>query len=184
MSLETGLYFIQAKSTHYNVGRYYVEDRSLLPKRVLSLSQAVGGLPSEWLVEKTGDRTYRMKAQDTYTGVIDDKLYAFLLPEPAPVDWVIKAHPEHGDNVYRAVLKLRAAKAGLSRVNQNPRSALINSYKAPDQLPVRETNEQARLRSTHSKTLPINFLHWYRVKLENPHELAVMRPCQDQQNPA
>ncbi|KAF3171781.1 hypothetical protein TWF225_010463 [Orbilia oligospora] len=100
MSLETGLYFIQAKSTHYNVGRYYVEDRSLLPKRVLSLSQAVGGLPSEWLVEKTGDRTYRMKAQDAYTGVIDDKLYAFLLPEPAPVDWVIKAHPEHGDNVY------------------------------------------------------------------------------------
>ncbi|KAK6529348.1 hypothetical protein TWF281_008525 [Arthrobotrys megalospora] len=100
MSLETGRYYIQGISQHNPVGRHHVEDRSLLPKRVLSLPPDMGGQSSAWIVEKTGNETYRMKARDTYTGVIDHKLYAFLLPDPQPTDWVIKAHPEHGQNVY------------------------------------------------------------------------------------
>ncbi|KAK6335167.1 hypothetical protein TWF718_010603 [Orbilia javanica] len=135
MSLEPGRYFIQAKSTHYVVGRYYVEDRSLLPKRILSLSQTAGGLPPEWLVEKTGDGTYRMKAQDTYTGVIDQKLYAFLLPEPAPVDWVVKSHPEQGEDVY----SIETENGECWTVEYQPESQVrTDSYKTPDKLAVRE----------------------------------------------
>ncbi|RVD83123.1 uncharacterized protein DFL_007524 [Arthrobotrys flagrans] len=98
MSLESGRYFIRSKSTHYVLGRHYVEDRSLLPKKILGLSQTAG--PPHWIIEKTSDGTYRMMVQGTYTGVIGDKLYAFLLPEPAPVEWILKAHPEHGENIY------------------------------------------------------------------------------------
>ncbi|KAK6511782.1 hypothetical protein TWF481_000687 [Arthrobotrys musiformis] len=140
MSLEPGLYFIQAKSKHYPVGRFYVEDRSLLPKRVLSLSQAAGGRPPEWLVEETGDGKYRMKAQDAYTGAIDDKLYAFLLPEPAPVDWVVKAHPEHGENVY----SIETESGEGWTVEDQPESQV-------------STNS---LRFAPFKILPINSLNW------------------------
>ncbi|KAK6510488.1 hypothetical protein TWF506_009595 [Arthrobotrys conoides] len=99
MSLETGIYTIQSKSTQYHVGRFYIEDLSLRPKRVMSLSQNVGAKPPHWLIEKTGD-TYRLKALDAYTAVLEGKLFAIHLSEPEPVDWVINAHPEQGDNVY------------------------------------------------------------------------------------
>ncbi|KAK6353875.1 hypothetical protein TWF730_008298 [Orbilia blumenaviensis] len=103
MSLEHGLYSIKAKHNAYSVGRYIVEDRSLLPKRVLGLSEdAIGGRPPVWEIEKTDDDKYIMKALGSPVGILHGKLFAFLIDmdEQQPTHWVLKAHTQHGEDVY------------------------------------------------------------------------------------
>ncbi|TFK19754.1 hypothetical protein FA15DRAFT_697326 [Coprinopsis marcescibilis] len=81
MTLPTGHYYIRsiAQTPHYRVGRFIVEDRSLLPKKIVN--GVVGQIPHAWLVEKR-DNEYVLRNAGARVGVLEGKLFAFLINEP------------------------------------------------------------------------------------------------------
>ncbi|KAI0793524.1 hypothetical protein C8Q75DRAFT_713078 [Abortiporus biennis] len=84
------------------VGRYWIEDKSLLPKRIVLLPETGGpdGWSPEWTIEKK-DEGYIMKSLNNYTAGLDGKLVAILIPDMAPPQiWKITPQPRHGENVY------------------------------------------------------------------------------------
>ncbi|KAK6542038.1 hypothetical protein TWF694_007809 [Orbilia ellipsospora] len=106
MSLESGTYTIRNKINNNPVGRFIVEDRSLLPKRVLSLPQDNRSELPVWKIEKSKSDSYRLKARGGVTTAIDNMLFALLLEEEgllSPSEWRLVPHPEHGPDVYNIV---------------------------------------------------------------------------------
>ncbi|KAI0789335.1 hypothetical protein C8Q75DRAFT_806981 [Abortiporus biennis] len=104
MSLESGKYLISAMATEgkNKVGRYWIEDKSLLPKRIILLPETGGpdGWSPEWTIEKKDDG-YIMKSLNNYTAGLNGELVAILIPDMAPPqNWKITAQPRHGENVY------------------------------------------------------------------------------------
>jgi len=88
---------IASKVDSRPIGRYPVEDLSLLPKRVLSL--AMGTHASPFIVQKS-DKGYTVRALGAPTGAIDGQLFAVLLDFPPAEDWIITPQPQHGENTY------------------------------------------------------------------------------------
>ncbi|KAF3916206.1 hypothetical protein AA313_de0208501 [Arthrobotrys entomopaga] len=108
MSLESGAYTIRNKINNNPVGRFIVEDKSLLPKRVLSLPQDKQTELPVWKIEKSDidSDSYRLKARGGVTTAIDNMLFAMLLDEEGPLgpsEWRLVPHPEHGPDVYNIV---------------------------------------------------------------------------------
>ncbi|KAF8638991.1 hypothetical protein AX17_001794 [Amanita inopinata Kibby_2008] len=116
MSLQSGFYTIRNGDKF--VGRYEIEDRSLLPKRVLvgddniqvkvsiswfdlSISTAhMMALNLEWVVEALSNGRYKLSTGKAPTVAIDNKLFALLMDEDKPEEWVITERPQAGDSMY------------------------------------------------------------------------------------
>ncbi|KAI0766314.1 proteinase inhibitor [Irpex lacteus] len=98
MSIEEGIYYIYSALDDIQVGRLRVEDRTFLPKRVVSL--APGERPNNpWTVIKRGDKLV-LKAGGAPTAGIDDKVYAILLDTPEATEWTLSRADNHKDNAY------------------------------------------------------------------------------------
>ncbi|KAG8998061.1 hypothetical protein FRB94_007224 [Tulasnella sp. JGI-2019a] len=85
--IDSGVYMIMDKKTNNPVGRFPVEDLSLLPKRVVVIPQ--GMQAPHWVVQKNGDGTYNLKAGGASVAGMDRdgmKLFAVLIDEMAPPD--------------------------------------------------------------------------------------------------
>ncbi|KAG8982717.1 hypothetical protein FRB93_007898 [Tulasnella sp. JGI-2019a] len=84
MSLSTGRYIIRNNMSGQYVGRSPREDRSLLPKRIVSLAE--GTEAALWVIEMT-DNGYILRANGAPIGVIDNRVWAILLDMPPPTFW-------------------------------------------------------------------------------------------------
>jgi len=99
--LKPGRYFITCLYGGLPIGRPLREDRSLLPKAVVALNprdertdQAVFDL------ELKDNGTYLIKSFGNFTANINDRLFAILLPEPAPQNWVLKKSERDDGDVF------------------------------------------------------------------------------------
>ncbi|EPS38906.1 hypothetical protein H072_7304 [Dactylellina haptotyla CBS 200.50] len=103
MSVEPGQYIIRDTLNHKPVGRFIVEDRSLLPKRVLSLPPD-GEVP-KWQIEKSSNELYKLRSRGGTAAVIEDRLFATLMDDIGAdhSEWLLIPHPEHGINVFNIV---------------------------------------------------------------------------------
>ncbi|RPD66161.1 hypothetical protein L227DRAFT_134503 [Lentinus tigrinus ALCF2SS1-6] len=101
MSLKDGIYTITTSSGGHLVGRHWVEDKSLLPKRVVTL-HSVGYTQPKWDVHAVGNGNYKIKTGGSYVGVMPDgHVFAFLLEDMIQgSEWKIQHVPQHGDNAY------------------------------------------------------------------------------------
>ncbi|KAG8999308.1 hypothetical protein FRB94_006239 [Tulasnella sp. JGI-2019a] len=98
MTTLNGNFIIRHKATSYAIGRHLVEDKSLLPKRILSLPQNIE-VP-KWDI-KHNNGHYTMKARGGTVAAINGSVSALLMEEPDARDkWDITAVPQHGDNTY------------------------------------------------------------------------------------
>ena len=117
MALDNGNYQITAYLNGAHIGRRAAEDDSLLPKRILSLSSTPTIVchslfhlndshklkrfrSLQWQLESIGNDKYILKARGSHTAVIDHLVWAILLPEPGPTEWVITAAVDKGPNAY------------------------------------------------------------------------------------
>ncbi|KAI0721067.1 hypothetical protein C8T65DRAFT_254546 [Cerioporus squamosus] len=106
MVLKDGTYRIVTIDGKHDIGRKFVEDLSLLPKRVLTLpGPASGGRPSPtWEIRAVGDGKYKMKTGGSYVGILpgpDGKVCAFVLEDMLQgAEWDIKHVPQHSQNAY------------------------------------------------------------------------------------
>ncbi|KAF8882960.1 hypothetical protein BD779DRAFT_1626449 [Infundibulicybe gibba] len=98
--LESGLYLISSRQDEVYVGRHFVEDLSLLPKRILSLPHGVQAPRVSWIVEKLPNGRYRLRAGGAPTGVKDNLVFALLIDIFPAEEWVITHRENHGPNVY------------------------------------------------------------------------------------
>ncbi|KAF3932864.1 hypothetical protein ABW19_dt0210382 [Dactylella cylindrospora] len=86
MSLDSGMYRITSFDAGKKVGRFHIEDLSLLPKRIVG-SESVN---EEWIIENTGDGKYRFITRGAPVGEQDQKLFAFLIEGMSrPVNWEV-----------------------------------------------------------------------------------------------
>ncbi|KAK1217307.1 hypothetical protein PQX77_020046 [Marasmius sp. AFHP31] len=85
MSLESGKYEIKNAETFIN--RHPIEDRSLNPKRIVSLPEDVQAL-YPWTVEKVDDK-YLLKAGGAPTGEHEGHVYALLMYQEKTEHWVL-----------------------------------------------------------------------------------------------
>jgi len=104
MSLDNGVYIITSKASGNPVSRYPIETLVLEPKQVFVLPPGLQALP---LIVKNSNDGHQILAGGAPTGVLKQKVYAFLLGEQSE-DWVITAQPQHGDNVYTIETKDRS----------------------------------------------------------------------------
>ncbi|KAG9010626.1 hypothetical protein FRB93_003894 [Tulasnella sp. JGI-2019a] len=119
MSIETGMYLISSKVNNHSIGRYPVEDRTMLPKRVMVLPQGIQA--PHWIIEKKeGTDTYTMKAGHAATAVEDGLLWVTLMDSMPPLaaSWSITATPQHGENTY--IIQLADNGAGWIVPDTNP----------------------------------------------------------------
>ncbi|TEB22180.1 hypothetical protein FA13DRAFT_1716303 [Coprinellus micaceus] len=103
--LQTGHYHIVSKSTNTRVGRHFVEDHSLLPKKILVLPKDFSDR-QPWLIIKDegSDDTYTLRADGAAVVHIHGKLFAELLDHsPSQKAWKIQAQPHHGENTFTVV---------------------------------------------------------------------------------
>ncbi|KAG8996129.1 hypothetical protein FRB94_008554 [Tulasnella sp. JGI-2019a] len=145
MSIESGLYIVVNKANGHNIGRYPVEDRSLLPKRVMVLPQGVQA--PMWIIEKKPDSNYTMKAGGAPASTQNSLLFVSLIdgiPPPA-ASWCITATPQHGENTY--IIELDDKSAGWVVPDTNPDGGdlvqvqvkpLISTKSMPPQYPATE----------------------------------------------
>ncbi|KAI0768857.1 hypothetical protein BC629DRAFT_1292440 [Irpex lacteus] len=100
MTIAEGEYYIHSAAGDFQVGRLHREDRSLLPKRVVSLPP--GDKPDRpWIVIKDGDKNlFTLKANGAPTAAIDHKLFAILLDTPEPTKWKLIRAERHGEDAY------------------------------------------------------------------------------------
>ncbi|KAF9122801.1 hypothetical protein BGW39_009482 [Mortierella sp. 14UC] len=97
MTITTGFYYIKGKDGY--LGRMLAEDRSLLPKRVVTLPDREAG-QSRWLLEATSNNEYKILNNGATLIGIDGMAFARLLPEPYPdMRWLLTAVDE-GKNQY------------------------------------------------------------------------------------
>ena len=115
MSVQQGLYLLMVGDNHIPIGRYYIEDRSLLPKRVLSLPQ--GSQPpqvrlfavsehswesadvKQWVILKNDSGKYVLKADGAPVFIKNNLIYADLLGDQATQKWDIT--PAGADGRYK-----------------------------------------------------------------------------------
>ncbi|KAF8657092.1 hypothetical protein AX16_002279 [Volvariella volvacea WC 439] len=97
MPLTSGIYTI--KNQDKPVGRYFVEDLSLLPKRVLLLPDRIPEIP-RWIVEDKGNKSYILRALGAPTGKYKDSVYAFLIQEEDAEKWRVEPVEHLGPNKY------------------------------------------------------------------------------------
>ncbi|KAI0070849.1 hypothetical protein K474DRAFT_1712957 [Panus rudis PR-1116 ss-1] len=103
MTLEDGIYIIQnQREGKPSVGRDEREDKSLLPKKVITLPEGV--LAPRWEVKKVDENKYRLSVRGAPTGILDDFVFAFLTDAPSEKaeNWHIQEQPQHGVNIYTA----------------------------------------------------------------------------------
>lgn len=114
--LQPGRYTITNVAHKSYVGRALAEDLSLMPKRIVGLPQGVDPwqpvscshtrklhgirltLLLQWTVEKLPNGNFKLAAHDkeAYTTVIDNKVFALLLPEPPSMEWKITKTEKDG----------------------------------------------------------------------------------------
>lgn len=100
MSLESGMYNIRCLANNNTVNRFHIEDRSLMPKRILPLKSDQDEGMRPWVILKCGDNTYKMKALGSPVGENDGLLFAFLIGEEQGREWKIEACPQMGENCF------------------------------------------------------------------------------------
>jgi len=98
MSLESGIYIISNKFDNAFVGRLRYEDKSLLPKKVVTLPAGIEA--PQWNIEALPNNRYKLSIRGAPTAEIEGGLFAVLLPEPAPAEWTITKRDNHGPNIY------------------------------------------------------------------------------------
>jgi hypothetical protein len=98
MSLGSGIYIISNKLDNAFVGRFPIEDRSLLPKKVVTLP--AGFEAPQWDIEALSGNRYKLSTQRAPTSEIEGRLYAVLASELAPTEWTITKRDNHGPNIY------------------------------------------------------------------------------------
>ncbi|KAJ8082138.1 hypothetical protein AAF712_001860 [Marasmius tenuissimus] len=93
MPIENGEYEIT--SSGYTIARSVTEDRSLNPKRILSLPKGLEA--QEWTVERVDDDKYLLKAGGAPTGEHEGHVYAFLIDQDKAEQWILEpvqsSHP-------------------------------------------------------------------------------------------
>ncbi|GJE98484.1 serine protease inhibitor-like protein [Phanerochaete sordida] len=100
MSLANGLYTITSLSHNLKIGRHPIEDRSLLPKRVMAMEPSDDALCSSiapWTIEESGGETYTMRTAGGTAGDVDGRLYAHLMMEEQAEKWRIERCPQAGE---------------------------------------------------------------------------------------
>jgi len=96
MSLNNGIYIIQSKvSNGAHIGRFMIEDLSLLPKRIHALPQGIQA--PHLIIHKLDNGKYTIKAGGAPTGVVDGRLFALLIDIHPATEWKIESS---GGNVY------------------------------------------------------------------------------------
>lgn len=105
MTLEPGLYTISCRGTEAYIGRHVVEDKSLLPKRIVNLPKGV--VTPGFTVEKSAasEECYVLRASGGLVAEKDQLLWASVLDSFAPPTylWRITAQPQHGQHIYMSV---------------------------------------------------------------------------------
>ncbi|THG95043.1 hypothetical protein EW026_g6533 [Hermanssonia centrifuga] len=107
MSLPSGNYIITSKvpdGQSLSIGRNLAEDKSLLPKKVISLPPGVEA--PVWAVQLLDNGKYILKIGGAATAEFEDKVFAVLLDVPIPTEWTITHVPQHGPNVYMLSISL------------------------------------------------------------------------------
>ncbi|KIP02347.1 hypothetical protein PHLGIDRAFT_16588 [Phlebiopsis gigantea 11061_1 CR5-6] len=98
--LDGGMYTIISKATKNRIGRFYLEDMSFKPKRIVDLgSQVMSPSSQPWEIE-VHDGGYKIKALGAPVGEIDGLLWAHLAKGSSANDWSITPCPHQGENVY------------------------------------------------------------------------------------
>ncbi|TFK92083.1 hypothetical protein K466DRAFT_562484 [Polyporus arcularius HHB13444] len=112
MSLANDSYHIMTLEGRHAIGRNFVEDKSLLPKRILTVP--IQGLRAPmstliWDIEPIGDGNYKIKTRGSYVGVLPDgHIFAFVLEEMIQgAEWTIQHVPQHGEDAYIILQKNR-----------------------------------------------------------------------------
>ncbi|KAM6494663.1 hypothetical protein JOM56_009286 [Amanita muscaria] len=103
--LHPGNYIVANKAHNMHLGRGIHEDKSLLPKDIVTLP---GGVRAPiWKVERLHDGRYKLAVskppgREQYVADIKDKVYAILDPKgPAkPTEWTIRPIAGHDPHVY------------------------------------------------------------------------------------
>ncbi|PSR87359.1 hypothetical protein PHLCEN_2v5176 [Hermanssonia centrifuga] len=101
MSLPSGNYIITSKvpdGQSLSIGRNLAEDKSLLPKKVISLPPGVEA--PVWAVQLLDNGKYILRIGGAATAEFEDKVFAVLLDVPIPTEWTITHVPQHGPNIY------------------------------------------------------------------------------------
>ncbi|KAF3929099.1 hypothetical protein ABW20_dc0107213 [Dactylellina cionopaga] len=113
MSIETGRYIIDPKDKKLGwVGRHFIEDRSLLPKKILTLPEGVQ--PPQWILEKLPSGNYIFRANDATTGVKDGLLWALLIDMFPAEEWFL--NKQDGNIMYTWACIFSHAGAGYPKV--------------------------------------------------------------------
>lgn len=94
--LSNGVYIITSPvlDDGWVIGRG-LEDLSLLPKRIKTISLQDPRTQPQWYVERLPNGKYRLRSARDAVGPIDRLLFAILLPEPPAGEWVITFRPNH-----------------------------------------------------------------------------------------
>ncbi|KAI0088753.1 hypothetical protein BDY19DRAFT_144265 [Irpex rosettiformis] len=99
MSIEDGQYQIFSAADNLPIGRPLAEDKSLLPKQVVTLPP--GTAPTRpWDVLKNPNGTFTLKVAGAPTAEVDDKLFAILLDSPPPTEWRLTPVERNGPDAY------------------------------------------------------------------------------------
>ncbi|KAK7692459.1 hypothetical protein QCA50_004084 [Cerrena zonata] len=96
-TLENGVYAITNNAGNRHVGRFPIEELTLLPKPLMALPRGVEG--PNFMIQRS-DKGYNIKTFGAPTGVWRNSVSAFLLEADKSQDWIITAQRQHGENVY------------------------------------------------------------------------------------
>ncbi|KAF2132452.1 hypothetical protein P153DRAFT_355057 [Dothidotthia symphoricarpi CBS 119687] len=95
MPLKTATYKVTTADGNFKIGRFAIEDLSLLPKRIVA-QQNDAAVPHPWIIESLGGDKYRVKIMGAPLSTIQDRLAAHLIEEPSD-EWTIAPT---GQNLY------------------------------------------------------------------------------------
>ncbi|TEB22181.1 proteinase inhibitor [Coprinellus micaceus] len=138
--IQTGHYRIRSKATNTPVGRHFVEDLSLMPKRVLVLPNDTPHGPQPWIIIKEDDDTYTLRAGGAPVANINGQLFANLLDQAiGQKAWKIEAQPQHGENTF-TIVSAHEQHLGWVVPNEEPYTQLdvrplISTKSLPPQFP-------------------------------------------------
>ncbi|KAF3925263.1 hypothetical protein ABW20_dc0106005 [Dactylellina cionopaga] len=97
MAPKPGLYIIEATGDLKGpIGRFQIEDLSLMPKQTFLLQRDTGFRPAIWKLVPKGDN-FTLSLDGAKCGVYNGKVYAFLLDDDRIAEWTFteKALPVH-----------------------------------------------------------------------------------------
>ncbi|KAF9446567.1 hypothetical protein P691DRAFT_783541 [Macrolepiota fuliginosa MF-IS2] len=102
MPLEPGLYIISCRGAGGYIGKNLVEDKSLLPKRIVNVPPDAGA--PQFTVERSPSSTecYVIRTTGALIAERNQLLWAYVLDSFAPSTylWCINAEPQHGEHAY------------------------------------------------------------------------------------